>query len=208
MEMAGAAKNAVLAAAAAEPHGLNAAGIAAAAVWDECVGYAVKHGADLETFNGLAGVGDLLATVMASGSRNRRAVNCSAGQRPDQIRETIGRASEALDSGPQIAATVAADDLPAEAHSRPRGSPPGESAPMNGLRRSAAPAFEAGGMNHARPEVAGFGIRWRVRPRREINPGVEGRDRSGLRAALPRSPRDVYSYLYYRIGNHPMTPRI
>ena len=117
VEMSGAAKNAaVLAAAAAEPHGLNAAGIAAAAVWDECVGYAVKHGADLETFNGLAGVGDLLATVMASGSRNRRAGELlGKGSAPDQIRETIGQASEALDSVPQIAATVAADGCPAEA---------------------------------------------------------------------------------------------
>ncbi|MCB0860001.1 MAG: 1-acyl-sn-glycerol-3-phosphate acyltransferase [Solirubrobacterales bacterium] len=117
VEMSGAAKNAaVLAAAAAEPHGLNAAGIAAAAVWDECVGYAVKHGADLETFNGLAGVGDLLATVMASGSRNRRAGELlGKGSAPEQIRETIGQASEALDSVPQIAATVAADGCPAEA---------------------------------------------------------------------------------------------
>jgi len=117
VEMAGAAKNAaVLAAAAAEPHGLNAAGIAAAAVWDECVGYAVKNGADLETFNGLAGVGDLLATVMASGSRNRRAGELlGKGSAPDQIRETIGQASEALDSVPQIAATVAAAGCPADA---------------------------------------------------------------------------------------------
>jgi 1-acyl-sn-glycerol-3-phosphate acyltransferase len=117
VEMSGAAKNAaVLAAAAAEPHGLNAAGIAAAAVWDECIGYAVKHGADLETFNGLAGVGDLLATVMASGSRNRRAGELlGKGSAPDQIRETIGQASEALDSVPQIAATVAASGCPAEA---------------------------------------------------------------------------------------------
>ena len=38
VEMAGAAKNAAaLAAAAAEPHGLNAAGIAAAEVWRECI---------------------------------------------------------------------------------------------------------------------------------------------------------------------------
>lgn len=117
VEMAGAAKNAaVLAAAAAEPHGLNAAGIAAAAVWDECIDYAVTKGADLETFNGLAGVGDLLATVMASGSRNRRAGELlGKGSPPDQIRETIGQASEALDSVPQIAATVDASGCPAEA---------------------------------------------------------------------------------------------
>ena len=66
VEMAGAAKNAAaLAAAAAEPHGLNAAGIAAAEVWRECTDYAIERGAELETFSGLAGVGDLTATMMA-----------------------------------------------------------------------------------------------------------------------------------------------
>ncbi len=117
VEMAGAAKNAaVLAAAAAEPHGLNAAGIAAAAVWNECVEYAVMLGAELETFNGLAGVGDLLATVMAEGSRNRRAGELlGRGVKPDRIREAIGQASEAMDSVPQIAATVAASGCRADA---------------------------------------------------------------------------------------------
>ena len=68
VEMAGAAKNAAaLAAAAAEPHGLNAAGIAAAEIWRECIEYAIARGAELETFSGLAGVGDLTATVMAPG---------------------------------------------------------------------------------------------------------------------------------------------
>ena len=72
--MAGAAKNAAaLGAAAAEAHGLNAAGIAAATIWRECVDYALASGAELDTFTGLAGVGDLTATVMAPGSRNRRA---------------------------------------------------------------------------------------------------------------------------------------
>ena len=61
------------AAAAAEAHGLNAAGIAAATIWRECVDYALADGAQLETFTGLAGVGDLTATVLAPGSRNRRA---------------------------------------------------------------------------------------------------------------------------------------
>ncbi|MDQ2621469.1 MAG: 1-acyl-sn-glycerol-3-phosphate acyltransferase [Actinomycetota bacterium] len=117
VEMAGAAKNAaVLAAAAAEPHGLNAAGIAAAAVWQECVDYAVQRGALLDTFNGLAGVGDLLATVMAEGSRNRRAGELlGSGTAPDQIRDVIGQASEAMDSVPQIAATVSAAGCRADA---------------------------------------------------------------------------------------------
>ncbi len=55
--MAGVAKNAAaLAAAAAESHGLNAAGIAAATIWRECVEYALARGARLETFTGLAGL--------------------------------------------------------------------------------------------------------------------------------------------------------
>jgi glycerol-3-phosphate dehydrogenase (NAD(P)+) len=106
--MAGAAKNAAsLAAAAAEPHGLNAAGIAAAEVWRECVAYATMRGAELETFSGLAGIGDLTATVLAPGSRNRRAGELlGSGVPAEQIPERIGQASEGLDSVPLIAAAV------------------------------------------------------------------------------------------------------
>ncbi len=109
VEMAGAAKNAAaLAAAAAEGHGLNAAGIAAATIWRECVEYALADGARLETFTGLAGVGDLTATVMAPGSRNRRAGELLGGGMPaDQIPGKIGQASEGLDSVPLIAESVA-----------------------------------------------------------------------------------------------------
>lgn len=108
VEMAGAAKNAAaLAAAAAQPHGLNAAGIAAGEIWRECVTYATSRGARLETFVGLAGVGDLTATVMAPGSRNRRAGELlGTGTPADQIRAEIGQASEGLDSVPLIAQTV------------------------------------------------------------------------------------------------------
>jgi 1-acyl-sn-glycerol-3-phosphate acyltransferase len=109
VEMAGAAKNAAaLGAAAAEGHGLNAAGIAAATIWRECVEYALADGARLETFTGLAGVGDLTATVMAPGSRNRRAGELlGSGMPADQIPGKIGQASEGLDSVPLIAEAVA-----------------------------------------------------------------------------------------------------
>jgi glycerol-3-phosphate dehydrogenase (NAD(P)+) len=102
VEVAGVAKNAAaLAAAAAEPHGLNAAGIAAAEVWRECVALGTARGARLETFAGLAGVGDLTATVMAPGSRNRRAGELLGNGVPAaQIAERIGQASEGLDSVP------------------------------------------------------------------------------------------------------------
>ena len=116
VEMAGVAKNAAaLAAAAAEPHGMNAAGIAAAEIWRECVDYAISQGARLETFSGLAGVGDLTATVMAPGSRNRRAGELlGAGTPAYEIRAEIGQASEALDSVPLIASTVAQAGVGAE----------------------------------------------------------------------------------------------
>ncbi len=110
VEIAGAAKNAAsLAAAAAQPHGLNAAGIAAAEIWRECVGYARTRGARLETFSGLAGVGDLTATVLAPGSRNRQAGELlGTGVPAERIPERIGQASEGLDSVPLIAAAVEA----------------------------------------------------------------------------------------------------
>ena len=117
IEMAGVAKNvAVLAAATAESYGLNSAGIAAAEVWKECVGFAELRGARLETFNGLAGVGDLLATVMAPGSRNRRAGELlGTGRSVTEIRSSIGQASEALESIGTIARTLEAAGCPNQA---------------------------------------------------------------------------------------------
>jgi glycerol-3-phosphate dehydrogenase (NAD(P)+) len=117
VEMAGAAKNAAaLAAAAAEPHGLNAAGIAAAAVWRECIEYAVERGAQLETFAGLAGVGDLTATVMAPSGRNRRAGELlGRGTPAEEIPGMIGQASEGLDAVPLLAEAISAAGSGAEA---------------------------------------------------------------------------------------------
>lgn len=118
VELAGAAKNAAaLAAAAAEPHGLNAAGIAATTVWLECLALASELGADRDTFAGLAGVGDLTATVLAPGSRNRRAGQLlGQGVPVPDIPGRVGQASEAMDSVPLIAeaairAGVAAEGL-------------------------------------------------------------------------------------------------
>jgi glycerol-3-phosphate dehydrogenase (NAD(P)+) len=110
VEVAGAAKNAAaLAAAAAEGHGMNAAGIAAAGIWRECVDLAIARGGRLETFAGLAGVGDLTATVLAPESRNRRAGELlGAGVSAEQIPARIGQVSEALDSVPLLARAAAA----------------------------------------------------------------------------------------------------
>jgi 1-acyl-sn-glycerol-3-phosphate acyltransferase len=117
VEMAGAAKNAAaLAAAAAEPYGLNAAGIAAAEIWRECIEHAIGRGAEPETFSGLAGVGDLTATVMAPEGRNRRAGELLGNGTPaDEIPGLIGQASEGLDAAPLLAQSVAAAGEKAEA---------------------------------------------------------------------------------------------
>jgi glycerol-3-phosphate dehydrogenase (NAD(P)+) len=117
VEMAGAAKNAAaLAAAAAEPHGLNAAGIAVAAIWRECIAHAAARGADLETFSGLAGVGDLTATMMAPAGRNRRAGELlGTGTPAEEIPGKIGQASEGLDTVPLLAEAVAASGVEADA---------------------------------------------------------------------------------------------
>jgi glycerol-3-phosphate dehydrogenase (NAD(P)+) len=117
VEMAGAAKNAAaLAAAAAEPHGLNAAGIAVAEIWSECIEYALSHGAQLETFSGLAGVGDLTATMMAPNGRNRRAGELlGTGTPAAEIPKLIGQASEGLDTTPLMADAVAASGVSATA---------------------------------------------------------------------------------------------
>jgi 1-acyl-sn-glycerol-3-phosphate acyltransferase len=117
VEVAGAAKNAAaLAAAAALRYGLNAAGIAAAGIWRECVQFALARGGRLETFAGLAGVGDLTATVLAPKSRNRQAGELlGAGVAADKIRSRIGQASEGLDSVPLIAETVSRAGIEAPA---------------------------------------------------------------------------------------------
>ncbi|HEX4732691.1 MAG TPA: 1-acyl-sn-glycerol-3-phosphate acyltransferase [Solirubrobacterales bacterium] len=117
VEMAGAAKNAAaLAAAAAEPHGLNAAGIAVAEIWRECIDCGLAHGAELETFAGLAGVGDLTATMMAPTGRNRRAGELlGTGTPAEEIPALIGQASEGLDTTPLLATAVAASGVKADA---------------------------------------------------------------------------------------------
>jgi glycerol-3-phosphate dehydrogenase (NAD(P)+) len=95
---------------------LNAAGIAAAEVWRECTEYAIGRGAELETFAGLAGVGDLTATMMAPTGRNRRAGELlGEGTPAEKIPQLIGQASEGLDAVPLLAAAIGASGSGAEA---------------------------------------------------------------------------------------------
>ena len=69
-----------------------------------------------ETFAGLAGAGDLVATVVATGSRNRRAGELLAqGVPADEIGPALGQAAEAVDSVPLLASAArgAGVDTPA-----------------------------------------------------------------------------------------------
>jgi glycerol-3-phosphate dehydrogenase (NAD(P)+) len=108
VELAGCAKNAaVLAAAAASSAGPNVAGAAAGKVFAEVDALARARGGRPETFTGLAGAGDLVATVVAAGSRNRRAGELlGQGVPPEEIGAVLGQAAEAVDSVPLLA-TVA-----------------------------------------------------------------------------------------------------
>jgi glycerol-3-phosphate dehydrogenase (NAD(P)+) len=109
VELAGCAKNAaaLAAAAAASVAGPNIAGAAAGKVFAEIDALARSRGGRPETFAGLAGVGDLVATVGAAGSRNRRAGELLAQGVPGtEIGQALGQTAEAVDSVPLLA-TVA-----------------------------------------------------------------------------------------------------
>jgi glycerol-3-phosphate dehydrogenase (NAD(P)+) len=108
VELAGCAKNAAaLAAAAAAGAGPNAAGAAAGKVFAEVDAYARHSGSSPETFAGLAGAGDLVATVLAVGSRNRRAGEMlGQGVTAHDIGVALGQTAEAVDCVPLLAARM------------------------------------------------------------------------------------------------------
>jgi glycerol-3-phosphate dehydrogenase len=108
VELAGCAKNAaVLAAAAASGAGPNVAGAAAGKVFGEVGALSSLRGGLPETFAGLAGAGDLVATVVSAGSRNRRAGELLAqGMPAADIAPALGHAAEAVDSVPMLASAA------------------------------------------------------------------------------------------------------
>jgi len=108
VELAGAAKNvAVLAAAVASIAGPNAAGAAAGKVFAEVDALAQARGGKPETFAGLAGAGDLVATVLAEQSRNRRAGELLAQGVPGaEIDHALGHAVEGVDAAPLLASAA------------------------------------------------------------------------------------------------------
>src|SRR3954470_6593402 len=105
VELSGVAKNAAaLAAGATEAQGLNAAGAAAGHIFKEVWRYAEGLGARPETFIGLAGTGDLVATALAPQSRNRRAGELLArGVPAADVPGKVGQAVESFDLVPLLA---------------------------------------------------------------------------------------------------------
>src|SRR3954464_15030025 len=109
VELAGAAKNAAaLAASAAAGSGMNAAGAAGGRVFSELERLGAALGAHPDTFDGLAGIGDLIATVLAPHSRNRRAGELLASGVPAaQIPQMLGATAEGVECAPLLAAACA-----------------------------------------------------------------------------------------------------
>ena len=108
-ELAACAKNAAtLAAAAARARSANLAGAAAGRVFSEVHELALRRGGRSETFAGLAGAGDLVATTLAEGSRSRRAGELVASGVPaEQIPALVGQATEALATVPLLSDALA-----------------------------------------------------------------------------------------------------
>jgi 1-acyl-sn-glycerol-3-phosphate acyltransferase len=105
VELAGvAADAAVLAAAVATPEGPAIAGAAAGKVFAEVDALARARGGRPETFAGLAGTGDLVATVVAGASTNGRARELLArGAEGNELGAALGLAAGAVDSVPLLA---------------------------------------------------------------------------------------------------------
>jgi glycerol-3-phosphate dehydrogenase len=115
VELAACAKNAAaLAAAAAGSGGPNMAGAAAGRVFSEVHELGRVRSARGSTFAGLAGVGDLVGTVLAEGSRNRRAGELvGSGVQSDQAAAIVGQTAEALATVPLLAGAMREEGLDA-----------------------------------------------------------------------------------------------
>jgi 1-acyl-sn-glycerol-3-phosphate acyltransferase len=146
VQLAACGKNAAaLAAAAAIPDGLNAAGASAGRVFAECHALARHMGASAESFTGVSGTGDLVATVLASQSRNRRAGELLAlGASVPAIEVELGQAAEGIDLLPLLAAAIRRAGLRAPEVER-------LAALVETRRREEVPPFE-GELEEERPE--------------------------------------------------------
>jgi glycerol-3-phosphate dehydrogenase len=114
-ELAACAKNAAaLASGAAGLRGANLAGAAAGRIFSEVHDLAVASGGRSETFAGLAGAGDLVATTIAEGSRNRRAGELvGAGMPAGQVEAAVRQTAESLATVPLLSEAFAREGIDA-----------------------------------------------------------------------------------------------
>jgi glycerol-3-phosphate dehydrogenase (NAD(P)+) len=116
VQLAGCAKNAAALAVGLALPSANAAGVAAGRIYGECYALARALDARDHSFAGLAGAGDLVATVLAAHSRNRRAGELlAAGATTAEVEQALGQASEALDLMPLLARAMSAAGVAAPA---------------------------------------------------------------------------------------------
>jgi 1-acyl-sn-glycerol-3-phosphate acyltransferase len=108
VELAGcAADAAILAAGAASTAGPGVAGAAAGKVFAEVDALARSRGGRPETFAGLAGVGGLVATVLADHSAHRRAGELLAqGMPAAELAHAVGQSADAVDYLPMLASAA------------------------------------------------------------------------------------------------------
>jgi 1-acyl-sn-glycerol-3-phosphate acyltransferase len=143
-ELAACAKNAAaLASAAAAARGANLAGAAAGHIFAEIHELAVASGGRSETFAGLAGAGDLVATAIAEGSRNRRAGEMvGAGVPAGQVEASMDQTAESLATVPLLGLAFEREGIEAPVTDGLRRVLDGESSPEQWLEsvRSARPA--------------------------------------------------------------------
>jgi glycerol-3-phosphate dehydrogenase (NAD(P)+) len=107
VELAGASKNVIaIAAGVLEGSGFGDNAIAAMMTrgLGEMARLGLANGAELQTYLGLAGVGDLMVTCRSPHSRNHRAGRLFAdGLAPDEIRASIGQVVEGMRTAPIVA---------------------------------------------------------------------------------------------------------
>jgi glycerol-3-phosphate dehydrogenase (NAD(P)+) len=143
-ELAACAKNAAaLGSAAAAPRGANLAGAAAGHIFSEIHELALASGGRSETFAGLAGAGDLVATAIAEGSRNRRAGELvGAGVPAGQVEASMDQTAESLATVPLLGLAFERQGIDAPVTTGLRRVLDGESSPEQWLEsvRSARPA--------------------------------------------------------------------
>jgi glycerol-3-phosphate dehydrogenase (NAD(P)+) len=109
-----ATKAAALGSAAAAARGVNLAGAAAGRIFSEVHELAVASGGRSETFAGLAGAGDLVATAIAEASRNRRPGELvGAGAPPHQVEAAVQQTAESLATVPLLSQRFAGQGIEA-----------------------------------------------------------------------------------------------